>query len=128
MKKQTRIGLLLLFFVALCLLLTPTKADAAIVDSGSCGDNLTWTLDDQGLLTISGTGAMTEWLSPDSWWGGEYSPWNYNYDIKQVVIEEGVTSIGDYSFYICEKMMSIQIPDSVTSIGRYAFFAQLFLK
>lgn len=66
-----------------------------IVDSGTCGDNVTWKLDIYGNLTILGTGAIeTDSLAEIPWY-----PWNGNInDIKNVVIEHGVTSIGDYAF------------------------------
>ena len=81
--------------------------------SGTCGDNLTWTLSNAGVLTISGTGAMTNYLVN--------SPWNNNQLIKSVVIGNGVTSIGDFAFFECYNLMQVTIPDSVTSIGTHAF-------
>ena len=93
-----------------------------IVASGTCGaeenngDNLTWILDDEGVLTISGTGAMASW----NWKG---SPWYANKDkIESVVIEDGVTSIGANAFDGCSGLTSITIPSSVTSIGEHAFY------
>ena len=92
-----------------------------ILASGTCGaegnngDNLTWILDDEGVLTISGTGAMASW----NWKG---SPWYANKDkIESVVIEDGVTSIGANAFDGCSGLTSITIPNSVTSIGTSAF-------
>ena len=79
------------------------------------GDNLTWTLYDNGTLTISGTGAMKEY------YGSDDSPAYYNSKIKKVVIENGITSIGAYAFSSCSNLTDITIPDSVTSIGEYAF-------
>ena len=87
-----------------------------IIYQGTCGDNLTWTLDENGLLTISGTGEMTDgpgWPGPED----DFELWL----IKEVIIEEGITSIADQAFYFCSSMTSVHIPDSVTSIGKEAF-------
>ncbi|MBQ6862775.1 MAG: leucine-rich repeat domain-containing protein, partial [Clostridia bacterium] len=94
------------------------SADAAeIVDSGTCGTNVTYTLDSDGLLTIAGTGEMENY---DFW--DNYSPWYSNCSaIKTVSIENGVTSIGWSAFYNCDSLTSVTIPDSVTSIGGSAF-------
>jgi len=85
----------------------------AIVDSGTCGDDLTWELDSEGTLTISGTGDMMS---------SYYMPW-YSYldDITKVVIENGVTSIGINAFSYCASLTSVVIPDSVTRIDLGAF-------
>ena len=84
--------------------------------TGTCGSYLTWKLTSDGTLTISGTGKMTDY-SYDN-----LAPW---YDdrssIKSVIIEEGVTSIGDYTFYNCHSLTIVAIPDSVKSIGFNAF-------
>ena len=79
-------------------------------------DNLTWTLDADGTLTISGTGAMKDYNAADN-----LSPAHMNSDVKKVVIEDGVTSIRNSAFYDCNSLTSITIPNSVTSIGAYAF-------
>ena len=89
------------------------KSKAA--SSGTCGDNLTWTLDDNGTLTISGTGDMYNYSIGDS-------PFSYSSSIKKVVINEGVTRIGEYAFCGCESLTSITIPKSVSSIGSRAFY------
>ena len=81
---------------------------------GTCGENLTWKLDDEGTLTISGTGAMTNFAFCES-------PWYGNTAIKNVVIEDGVTSIGDDAFNGCTELTSVAIPASVTAIGDLAF-------
>lgn len=84
--------------------------------SGTCGENLTWTLDTAGTLTISGTGAMTDY-------GYDSAPWTDMRDaIHSVVIESGVTTIGAYAFYNCSSLQSITIPESVTTIGYLAFY------
>ena len=88
---------------------------------GTCGvgGNLTWTLDG-GTLTISGTGAMADY-DPESILDINY-PWKSHIsEIKKIVIESGVTSIGNYAFYNLQNVTEAVIPDSVTSIGKYAF-------
>ena len=82
-------------------------------------DNLTWTLDADGTLTISGTGAMKDYADYLS--DGNRSPVDNNSKIKKVVIEKGVTSIGNYAFSRCWGLKSITIPDGITSIGDHAF-------
>ena len=78
-------------------------------------DNLTWKLDADGTLTISGTGAMKDYD-----YDNNLSPVYNNSNVKKVVIEDGVTSIGTAAFSGCG-LISITIPDSVTSIGGSAF-------
>ena len=85
--------------------------------SGTCGDNLTWTLSN-GILTISGTGAMKDYTYDNK----PTAPWySYSSSIKTVIIEDGVTNIGNYAFAYCSSLTSITIPNSVTSIGYHAF-------
>ena len=79
-------------------------------------DGLTWTLDYDGKLTISGTGAMKDYD-----YNNNQSPVYMNSSVKKVVIEDGVTSIGNWAFYKCTSLTTITIPDSVTSIGEAAF-------
>ena len=87
--------------------------------SGVTGD-CTWTLDDEGTLTISGSGAMGDYPdAPQIHEDGFPLPWGH--DIKKVVIESGVTKIGISAFTYCESLKSVAIADSVTSIGDYAF-------
>ena len=64
---------------------------ASSATSGKCGDNLTWELSDDGVLTISGTGDMHNYAWADS-------PWYNKRNIHTVIINDGVTSIGDYTF------------------------------
>ncbi len=93
-----------------------------VVDSGTCGDNVKWSLDTStGVLTITGTGVMYDYYSYP-YASNDYAPWYYDGDyIKSVVINDGVTSIGKFAFRGCSNLTSVIIPDSVTSIGDYAF-------
>ena len=115
MKKRV-----LSVFLVLCFVLT--LLPAAFADSstsGACGDNLTWTLDGDGTLTISGTGKM--W---DSDYYNDYDvPWaDFLASIEKVVISKGVTSIGNEAFKWCERLTNVTIPDSITIIGNSAFY------
>ncbi|GHT19680.1 hypothetical protein AGMMS4957_04470 [Bacteroidia bacterium] len=97
--------------------------NAQTVDSGSCGTNLTWTLTGTSpnyTLTISGTGAMANYSAYSS--PSNFAPWDsFRTAIKTVVINNGVTSIGNFAFYVCSGLTSVTIPESVTSIGKTAF-------
>ncbi len=109
---------LIALFLMLCILATllPTVSFAATTASGTCGTNLTWNLNDTGTLTISGTGAMSNFSAETAPWYGSRSY------IKKVIIEADTTTIGNYAFYSCYNMTDITISDSVTSIGNYAFY------
>lgn len=116
MKKI--VSLLLVVILAAGLFASAIPAMAAeTVASGTCGENLTWTLDEDGTLTISGTGEMEGYSS------GLPTPWNDQKDaITSVVIVNGVTSIGTYAFRGYTSLTSVTIPDSVTNIGWNAFY------
>ena len=91
--------------------------------SGNCGTtgheaDVTWSQNlCDSTLTISGTGPMADWLYDSAPW------YNYRESIKTVFIEDGVTTIGSYAFYFCQKLSSITLPNSVTIIGNNAFQA-----
>ncbi len=71
--------------------------------SGTCGDNLTWTLDDSGTLTISGEGEMEDFSSP---------PWYSSADsIKKILIDKGITSINNSVFFDCENLAEINVDE-----------------
>lgn len=100
----------------LLLILCLVSSLKASAESGTCGDNLTWSLED-GVLTISGSGAMTNYSSTSN------VPWYSSRSIISLaIINEGVTSIGYQAFYYCSGLTSITIPNSVTSIGWSAFY------
>ena len=81
-------------------------------------DNLTWKLYEDGTLNISGTGAMKNYI-----YGNNKSPARLNLSVTSIVIEEGVTSVGDYAFENCDNLTSITIPGNVESIGESAFYS-----
>ncbi|MBQ8119431.1 MAG: leucine-rich repeat protein, partial [Ruminococcus sp.] len=93
-----------------------TASAANTATSGKCGKNVSWSLDGKGVLTISGSGKMTDYYSEGD------SPFYDRKDIKSVVIKSDVTSIGFNAFHYCENLTSITIPGSVTSIGDGAFW------
>lgn len=116
MNKIFRICLVL----ALLITVVCVTAPSAQAKGGSCGDGLTWDLTEDGVLTISGTGAMTDYALKivDT----TSTPWYQSTgNIKKVVIAEGVTHIGDYAFYNCPNLTEVTIPSSVTTIGLGAF-------
>ena len=83
--------------------------------SGTCGDNLQWKLTDEGVLTITGTGEMQDWHK------SKPSPWHADKSVKQLIIGNGVTTIGSSAFSDCDSLTSVTIPNSVTTIGSGAF-------
>ena len=97
--------------IYLCLTLPVYAAEK----SGSCGDNVTWTLTGDVLL-IDGSGDMTDYAD------GALAPWfGLAKEIHTIILSEEMTSIGDYAFMGCENVTSIVIPETVTEIGECAF-------
>lgn len=114
LKKSAAI---LLAAVMLCCAMPFTgvvfDAQAAEI-GGACGENVTWSLD-SGVLTVSGTGAMTDYAD------GEDTPWySYASEIGSVVVAEGVTAVGDNAFYGLE-ISEAAVPSTVENIGTDAF-------
>ena len=90
---------------------------SAADQSGKCGDNLTWTyFESTQTLAISGTGDMWNWIRQST------PPWySFRDNIKNIVLEEGLTSVGSGAFSWCSAFTSVIIPNSVTSIGGNSF-------
>ena len=130
MKRKGNLGgifaMALIFVLTLVLSVgSVSAAEPTIVDSGNCGkdgSNVTWTLDSAGLLTISGTGEMADYESKtDSASGEEITTAPWGNQAKTVVIEDGVTGIGNAAFYGCSGLTSVTMGSKVTSIGESAF-------
>ena len=85
------------------------------VTSGTCGTELTWNLAD-GVLTISGTGSMTDYTSSSSPW------YQIRANITSVVVEDGVTCIGSYAFANLRSLKDVTLPDTLTAINSYSFY------
>ena len=120
---------LLAILLTLCMVFTmmpiTASAESAQVASGTCGDNLTWVLTEDGTLTISGTGRMKDYNSYAMNDKGQMAyvlPFDHLYDkIKVAVVEEGVTYIGDHAFLGATELTSVTFPDSLTEIGDQVF-------
>lgn len=87
------------------------------LNSGTCGDGLTWALDEEGILRISGLGAMEDYDS-----GAGRAPWyGLREEILSVHVDQGVTSIGDCGFYGLDKLDSVVLGEDVARIGSFGF-------
>ena len=105
-RKITILTIAFLSSVLMC-------ANVFAAATGRCGDSITWTLDDSGNLTLSGSGEM---------WNNGYddSPFK-DYEIRKATVKYGITSIGESAFLGCRGMTELTLPNSVTSIGNAAF-------
>lgn len=108
-------GMIIRMVIIVLLALVPLAAgQTETVESGSCGTNVSWVLDDQGVLTISGTGPITS------------IPWIDNATlkamVKEAVVEDGVTSLyyGN-TFAGCANLTKVTLADSVTDVKTYTF-------
>lgn len=115
-KRFTLLFIMIMVLLAVC-------TSVAAEEAGTCGENLTWILSDNGTLTISGTGEMESYqYGTPPWKGDIFNPSNENVKkIEEIIIESGVTTIGDYAFSGLTNVKTIHIPETVTSIGVQAF-------
>ena len=110
-----------LLMTAAAFIMAATAANAEVVASGNCGPtgnetNVTWTLDDQGTLTLDGTGATVNLNY------GYDQPWASMRDaINNVVVGEGITYLRDGLFMDCTTITSVSLPSSLKSIRSVAF-------
>lgn len=115
--KNTMKKIGILFAVVIMAMLFIVSASAKeIAPTGQCGENVYWVFDENsGELIISGNGAMYDY----SYYQSPFC----SSRIKNVIIEKGVTTIGDRTFFgYCNNLKNIVIPDSVISIGYESFF------
>ncbi|MBR5093590.1 MAG: leucine-rich repeat protein [Oscillospiraceae bacterium] len=88
----------------------------AAVASGDCGDDLTWTLYENGVFSVSGTGDMWEWQDELQ------TPWNsLRSQIREVIVAPGVTSVGPFAFCFCDALEKADLPEGLTRICAEAF-------
>ena len=109
-----------------------TEEGETIVTDGVCGKDLTWHWDQaNSTLTISGAGDMYDFwyyyledLDPNDLMDPTtYIPWiTFNDQIRNVIISEGVTSVGNFAFYECSHLINVSLPDTVTRIGDSSFY------
>jgi len=109
MKKKLLLTVVALFTAYLC----------TWAQSGTCGENLTWKIEN-GVLTISGTGEMSNYYPENG--DDRHGPWNdYLEAFTSIVVEEGVTAIGEYGFAKCSNITSASLPSTLTKIHWCAF-------
>ena len=98
-------------------------ASENVIGSGTCGENLKWELTADGLMTISVSGEMDDWSYDNK------NPW---YDIREeifkVIIEEGITTVGERAFEECCNLVSVDLPEGIISINFWAFYDCVNLK
>lgn len=128
-KKMVKNLMLVLTMVVLCFAVSVTASaeDRIVVDSGECGaqgDNVIWTLYDDGELVISGKGEMEDYAGSDgysSWYSS--APWRRKSDnIKSATVENGVTTIGGQAFGHLGNLYNVNLPESLEKIGYNAFY------
>ncbi len=143
MKRTNKLWLALLLTVLVAALLaaglTAAAEEPTVLKSGSCGDNVTWVLTDDGVLTVSGTGATWDYD-----FAQQKHPWRFEpvtkvvvepgvtgignalfgmLNITEISLPEGLTEIGNYAFYDCSPLEDLVFPASLTRIGEYAFYS-----
>jgi hypothetical protein len=109
---------IILILAIVCVTTISDIQSQAIIDQGDCGangNNLTWVLTDDSVLTISGSGTMADYSSGNAPW------YSHNSSIFTLTIDNSITSIGNFAFSGCFALTSVTIPNSVKSIGGYAF-------
>ena len=110
MKKR-----LCMLLLTLCLLICCFAVPAFAAEGGSCGEQVTWSLEGETLV-ISGTGPMADYSAENP------APWSDLGPIYDLKIGSGITEIGDYAFYGMELLLDVEFPDTLTTVGSYSFY------
>ena len=131
MKRKGILGGIIVVVLVLVLALavgggSVSAEEPTIIASGDCGkdgSNVTWTLDSAGLLTISGKGEMASYTYGNDSIVIMGGPWrNRVRQVRKLIIQDSVTSIGSGAFYYCTDLTDVTIGNGVTSMGNYAFY------
>lgn len=117
MIKTTRLLLVMLLVFSCVMGMIPVQAEE--IDY-TCGDNLTWSIDvNTKTLTISGTGKMHDYTLS----GNNTAPWKkYSTSVETLIVEDGVTNIGEYAFCYCSALKTASVGEGVQTIGKFAFY------
>lgn len=122
MMKRLAKWLLPMLLCVLLLTVVPRPAHSAyLLAEGTCGDNAVWSLDSTGTLTVSGSGAIYDYVfqvGPDH----HLPPWNeYTHDITKLVLSPGITRVGNLAFAFLYDLEEVSIPSTVTELGTRCF-------
>ena len=117
MKERILSFMLVLLLISSLIMSFPIIAKAETIASGTCGDDLIWVLDEDGSLTISGTGEMNNYTNTSE------APWGeHKANIVSVIVENGVKTLGNNAFQNCKELKNVKIPNTVIKIGEAAFY------
>lgn len=121
MKKAMKKTLAIVLAIFMIVSTVPVVFATTEVANGTAGEGITWVLDSDGTLTVSGTGAIVvDWYAP---------PWkDHNESITSVVVEEGITKIPDTAFAYAENLVTVSVPSTVTYIDTLAFWSNYSLE
>lgn len=109
-------GFHLILILSLFVVLSNISVYAATTAAGTCGEGLIWELDDQGIFTVSGTGMIPGYGSLEN------TPWHiYRKDIKEVILNEGISSVGRFAFAGCNNLISVTFPSTLVEAQALAF-------
>lgn len=117
-----RIVSVIIIFVVVTGVLKNTVLTVFADNSGKCGEDAYYYFDDDGVLTISGSGAMYDYYYSTDAVTSKRPPWYKQLkQINKVVIQDGITDVGQYAFYNCRNLFEIVIGNDVTNLDDYSF-------